>query len=145
MAFGVDYTGFLDSFNVDKVVGANNRERAKLKSQSFLTDSALGGKVTGIFGQNQADDVMAKAQASIQSKNQGASNIMGALDFAGNLGSFGAGGGFGGGGGVPGDGGAAAGLTTPWDKGYEFFKDSPSVMGKGFSIPSYDFTSPFTN
>ena len=99
MAFGVDYTGFLDSFNVDKVVGTNNRERAKLKSQSFLTDSELGGKVTGIFGQNKADDVMAKAQASIQSKNQGASNIMGALNFAGSLGSFAAGGGFGGGGG----------------------------------------------
>ena len=131
MAFGVDYTGFLDSFNVDKVVGTNNRERAKLKSQSFLTDSELGGKVTGIFGQNKADDVMAKAQASIQSKNQGASNIMGALDFAGSLGSFAAGGGFGGGG-VPGDGGAAAGLTMPGSKGYDFFADpsnQPNFMG----------------
>ena len=131
MAFGVDYTGFLDSFNVGEVAGANNRERAKLKSQSFLTDSKLGGAATGIMARNKAEDIMAKANASAQSSAQNAStfgNIMGAV---GSIGSFGAAGGFGGGG-VPGDGGAAAGLTMPGSKGYDFFADpsnQPNFMG----------------
>ena len=136
MAFGVDYTNFLDSFDVGAVAGANNRERAKLKSQTFLTDSKLGGAATSIQARNKAEDIMAKANASAQSSAQNAStfgNIMGAV---GSIGSFGAAGGFGGGGGVPGDGGAAAGMTTPWDKGYDFFKSgTPSFTGD----LTYDF------
>jgi hypothetical protein len=37
--FGFNPSTFSDPFDVNAVAGANNRERAKLKSQSFLTDS----------------------------------------------------------------------------------------------------------
>jgi hypothetical protein len=130
--FGFNPSTFSDPFDVNAVAGANNRERAKLKSQSFLTDSALGGAATNIQAKNKAEDIMAKAQASARSTSNNAAMIGGALDFAGSLGSFGAGGGFGGGGGVPGDGGAAAGLTMPGSKGYDFFADpsnQPNFMG----------------
>jgi hypothetical protein len=134
--FGFNPSTFSDPFDVNAVAGANNRERAKLKSQSFLTDSQLGGAATGIFARNKAEDIMAKANASAQSSAQNAStfgNIMGAV---GSIGSFGAAGGFGGAGAVGGDGGAAAGLTTPWDKGYEFFKSgTPNFTGD----LTYDF------
>ena len=95
--FGFNPSTFSDPFDVNAVAGANNRERAKLKSQSFLTDSQLGGAATGIFARNKAEDIMAKANASAQSSAQNAStfgNIMGAV---GSIGSFGAAGGFGGG------------------------------------------------
>ncbi len=93
--FGFNPSTFSDPFDVNAVAGANNRERAKLKSQSFLTDSKLGGAATGIFARNKAEDIMAKANASAQSSAQNAStfgNIMGAV---GSIGSFGAAGGFG--------------------------------------------------
>ena len=143
--FGFNPTNFSDPFDVNKVAQTNNRERAKLKSQTFLTDSELGGRALGTYAQNKADNIMAKAGAAAQRTASNAAGISGLLSAAGSIGSFGAAGGFGGGGGVPGDGGAAAGLTTPWDKGYDYFKDAPSFMGEGFSMPSYDFTSPFTN
>jgi hypothetical protein len=134
--FGFNPSTFSDPFDVNAVAGANNRERAKLKSQSFLTDSALGGAATSIQAKNKAEDIMAKAQASAKSTTNNAAMIGGALDFAGSLGSFGAGGGFGGGGGVPGDGGAAAGMTTPWDKSYDFFSSGNSNFGADLN---YDF------
>ena len=92
--FGFNPTNFSDPFDVNKVAGANSREQAKLKSQAFLTDSQLGGAATGIFAQNKAEDIMAKAGARAQSTMNNAALIGGALDFAGNLGSFGAAGGF---------------------------------------------------
>jgi hypothetical protein len=95
--FGFNPSTFSDPFDVNAVAGSNNRERAKLKSQSFLTDSQLGGAATGIFARNKAEDIMAKANASAQRSQQNAStfgNIMGAV---GSIGSFGAAGGFGGG------------------------------------------------
>ncbi len=97
--FGFNPSTFSDPFDVNKPLGADNRERAKLKSQTFLTDSQLGGAATGIFARNKAEDIMAKANASAQRSQQNAStfgNIMGAV---GSIGSFGAAGGFGGGGG----------------------------------------------
>jgi hypothetical protein len=97
--FGFNPSTFSDPFDVNAVAGANNRERAKLKSQSFLTDSQLGGAATSIQARNKAEDIMAKANASAQRSQQNAStfgNIMGAV---GSIGSFGAAGGFGGGGG----------------------------------------------
>lgn len=97
--FGFNPSTFSDPFDVNAVAGANNRERAKLKSQSFLTDSALGGAATSIQAKNKAEDIMAKAQASARSTSNNAAMIGGALNFAGSLGSFGAAGGFGGGGG----------------------------------------------
>ena len=93
--FGFNPSTFSDPFDVNAVAGANNRERAKLKSQSFLTDSALGGAATSIQAKNKAEDIMAKAQASARSTTNNAAMIGGALNFAGSLGSFGAAGGFG--------------------------------------------------
>ena len=49
------------------------------------------------------------------------------------------GGGFGGGG-VPGDGGAAAGMTTPWDKGYSFFESGTPSFGGDYT---YDFSKSY--
>ena len=51
---------------LETLVGTGNRERAKLLSQTFLTDSELGGAAIGIFGQNKAEDIMAKAGAAAQ-------------------------------------------------------------------------------
>ena len=132
---GFNPSTFSDPFDVNKPLGTDNRERAKLKSQTFLTDSALGGKATGIIAQNKAEDIMAKAGAAAQRTASNAAGISGIFNAVGSIGSFGAGGGFGGGG-VPGDGGAAAGLTTPWDQGYDFFKPGTSAFGTDFT---YDF------
>ena len=93
--FGFNPSNFSDPFDVNKVAGTNSRERAKLKSQTFLTDSKLGGAATGIFAKNKAENIMAKANAGAQSTMNNAALIGGALDFAGSLGSFGAAGGFG--------------------------------------------------
>ena len=134
--FGFNPTNFSDPFDVNKVAGTNNRERAKLKSQTFLTDSELGGKAIGIFGQNKAEDIMAKANAAAQRTASNAAGISGLLSAAGSIGSFGAAGGFGGAGAVGGDGGAAAGLTTPWDKGYKFFESGTPSFGGDYT---YDF------
>ena len=82
--FGFNPSTFSDPFDVNAVAGANNRERAKLKSQSFLTDSALGGAATSIQAKNKAEDIMAKAQASARSTSNNAAMIGGALNFAGS-------------------------------------------------------------
>ena len=93
--FGFNPTNFSDPFDVNKVAGTNSRERAKLKSQTFLTDSQLGGAATGIFAQNKAEDIMAKANASAQRTASNAAGISGIFDAVGSIGSFGAAGGFG--------------------------------------------------
>lgn len=93
--FGFNPSTFSDPFDVNKPLGADNRERAKLKSQTFLTDSALGGKATEIIGQNKAEDIMAKAGAAAQRTASNAAGISGLLSAAGSIGSFGAAGGFG--------------------------------------------------
>ena len=95
--FGFNPTNFNDPFDVNKVAQTNNRERAKLKSQTFLTDSELGGKAIGIYGQNKAENIMAKAGAAAQRTANNAAGISGLLSAAGSIGSFGAAGGFGGG------------------------------------------------
>ena len=95
--FGFNPTNFSDPFDVNKVAQTNNRERAKLKSQTFLTDSELGGKAIGIYGQNKAENIMAKAGAAAQRTANNAAGISGLLSAAGSIGSFGAAGGFGGG------------------------------------------------
>jgi hypothetical protein len=130
--FGFNPSTFSDPFDVNEPLGTDDRVRAKQKAETRILDSKLGGAATGMIAQNKADDIMAKANASAQRSQQNAStfgNIMGAV---GSIGSFGAAGGFGGGGGVPGDGGAAAGLTMPGSKGYDFFADpsnQPNFMG----------------
>jgi hypothetical protein len=93
--FGFNPTNFSDPFDVNKVAGTNNRERAKLKSQAFLTDSNLGGAAIGIYGKNKAENIMAKANAAAQATTQNAAGISGIFDAVGNIGSFAAGGGFG--------------------------------------------------
>ena len=93
--FGFDPTNFSDPFDVNKVAETNNRERAKLLSQSFLTDSDLGGKAIGIFGKNKAEDIAAKAQASANRTASNAAGISGIFNAVGSIGSFGAAGGFG--------------------------------------------------
>ena len=93
--FGFNPTNFSDPFDVNKVAGTNNRERAKLRSQTFLTDSNLGGAAIGIYGKNKAEDIMAKANAAAQATTQNAAGISGIFDAVGNIGSFAAGGGFG--------------------------------------------------
>ena len=88
--FGFNPTNFSDPFDVNKVAQTNNRERAKLKSQTFLTDSELGGAATGIMAQNKAEDIMAKANASAQASQQNAQTFGAIADFAGGMGSIGA-------------------------------------------------------
>jgi hypothetical protein len=144
-----------DSYNPTQTLGQANRVRAKQRAEQVLSDGRFGGAVTKMFGKNKGDDVLADANASAQRTASNAAGVMGVIDFAGGMGRIGASdGGFSkffnmGDGGGSGAGGAAAGLTTPWDtNSYDFFKDfkdTPSFMGEGFSIPSYDFTSPFAN
>ena len=93
--FGFNPTNFSDPFDVNKVAQTNNRERAKLKSQAFLTDSNLGGAAIGIYGKNKAENIMAKANAAAAATTQNAAGISGIFDAVGNIGSFGAAGGFG--------------------------------------------------
>jgi len=94
--FGFNPTNFSDPFDVNKVAQTNNRERAKLKSQAFLTDSELGGRALGTYAQNKAENIMAKAGAAAQRTANNAAGISGLLSAAGSIGSFGAAGGFGG-------------------------------------------------
>jgi len=93
--YGFTPQNFSDPFDVNKVAQTNNRERAKLLSQSFLTDSELGGKAIGIFGKNKAEDIQAKAQASANRTASNAAGISGIFNAVGSIGSFGAAGGFG--------------------------------------------------
>ena len=139
MAFGVDYTGFLDSFDTGKVVGTGAQAKAKERANSFLDAAKVGGAGVDTIGTMRYKEILGDAQQSAQSTANRAGAISGGLDLLGSVGSFGAAGGFGGAGAVAGDGGAAAGLTTPWDKSYDYFKDAPSLMGEGFSIPTYDY------
>ena len=88
--FGFNPSTFSDPFDVNAVAGANNRERAKLKSQSFLTDSALGGAATSIQAKNKAEDIMAKAGAAAQRSAQGAQTFGNIANFAGSMGTIGA-------------------------------------------------------
>ena len=88
--FGFNPSTFSDPFDVNAVAGANNRERAKLKSQAFLTDSQLGGAATEIFARNKAEDIMAKANASAQRSQQNASTFGNIANFAGTMGTIGA-------------------------------------------------------
>ena len=88
--FGFNPSTFSDPFDVNKVAGTDNREQAKLKSQAFLTDSKLGGAATGIFAQNKAEDLMAKAGAAAQRSQQNAQTFGAIADFAGGMGTIGA-------------------------------------------------------
>ena len=92
--FGFNPTNFSDPFDVNKVSQTNNRERAKLKSQTFLTDSELGGNALGTYAQNKAENIMAKANAAAQATTQNAAGISGIFNAVGSIGSMAAGGAF---------------------------------------------------
>ena len=137
--YGFTPQNFSDPFEVNKVAQTNNRERAKLRSQAFLTDSDLGGKAIGIFGKNKAEDIAAKAQASANRTASNAAGISGIFNAVGSIGSFGAAGGFGGGvtefsqpvAGFPG-----ARETIGGYGGNEFFDPSefPIMIPKGIQV-----------
>ena len=137
--FGFNPTNFSDPFDVNKVAGTNNREQAKLRSQTFLTDSALGGNALGTYAKNKAENIAAKANASAARTASNAAGISGIFDAVGNIGSFAAGGGFGKGvtdfsqpiAGVPG-----ARETIGGYGGNEFFDPSefPIMIPKGIQM-----------
>ncbi len=93
--FGFNPSTFSDPFDVNKPLGTDNRERAKQKAETRILDSKLGGAATGIFAQNEAEDIMAKAGAAAQRTQNNAAGISGLFKAAGSIGSFGAAGGFG--------------------------------------------------
>ena len=139
--FGFNPSTFSDPFDVNKPLGTDNREQAKLKSQTFLTDSALGGKATGIIAQNKAEDIMAKAGAAAQRTASNAAGISGLFKAAGSIGSFGAAGGFGK---VtdfsqPVFGAPGARETIGGYGGNEFF--TPSEV-PGFTTPNFSLNTP---
>ena len=136
MAFGVDYTGFLDSFDTGKVVGTGAQARAQDFLNKYMETDIVGGAAVNTIGQTKSKEVLRDAQKSAQSTANNASLISGGLDLLGSVGSFGAAGGFGGAGAVGGDGGAAAGLTMPGSKGYDFFKSGTPSFAGDFT---YDF------
>ena len=88
--FGFNPTSFSDPFDVNRPLGTDNRERAKLRSQSFLTDSRLGGAATGIMARNKKEDLMAEANASAERSQQNAQTFGAIADFAGGIGTIGA-------------------------------------------------------
>jgi len=92
--FGFNATNFSDPFDVNKVAGTENRERAKLRSQAFLDDSEMGGNALGTYAKNKAENIMAKAGAAAQRTASNAAGISGIFNAVGSIGSFGAAGGF---------------------------------------------------
>ena len=94
MAFGVDYTGFLDSFDAGKVVGTNAQKDARERANAFLDTAKVGGAGVDIFGQMRRKEILDDAKRAANSTTDTAGAVSGGLDFLGNMGSFGAAGGF---------------------------------------------------
>jgi len=95
MAFGVDYTGFLDSFDTGKVVGTGAQAKARERANSFLDAAKVGGAGVDIFGKMRAQEITDNANQYANQKGQQADLFGKVASFAGGLGSFGAAGGFG--------------------------------------------------
>jgi len=95
MAFGVDYTGFLDSFDTGKVVGTGAQAKARERANSFLDAAKVGGAGVDIFGKMRAQEITDEANQYANQKGQQADLFGKVASFAGGLGSFGAAGGFG--------------------------------------------------
>ena len=136
MAFGVDTTGFLDSFDVDSVVYTGDKKRAQDFLNSYINTAKVGGFGVDTLSTMKQKEILGNAQQSAEQTGQGAETFGKLANFAGGLGSIGASkGGFGdffnmGGNEVSGAGGDAVGLTLPGSKGYEFFKNGqPNFMG----------------
>ena len=122
--FGYTPYDFSDKFDVGKVTGAGRQAEAKLKAQTFLTDSAVGGAGLTAFAKNKAGNIMRKANASAQSTANNAAGISGLFNAAGRTKLL----------------GAAAGMTTPWDKGYSFFESGTPSFGGDYT---YDFSKSY--
>ena len=136
MAFGVDTTGFLDSFDVDQVVGDSGKARAQEFLDSYINNAKVGGFGVDTLSTMKQQELLGDAQQSAQRSEQGAQTFGNIASFAGGLGSIGASkGGFSkffnmGGDGVSGAGGDAAGLTMPGSTGYKSFAtNQPNFMG----------------
>lgn len=136
MAFGMFSPDPNDSFKTGEVLGAGAQARAQDFLNNYIETDIVGGAAVNTIGQTRAKEVLRDAQKSAQSTANNASSISGGLDLLGSVGSFGAAGGFGGAGAVGGDGGAAAGLTMPGSKGYDFFKSGTPSFAGDFT---YDF------
>jgi len=95
MAFGVDYTGFLDSFDTGKVVGTGAQAKARERANSFLDAAKVGGAGVDIFGKMRYKEIMDDAGQYAKQEGQQADLFGKVASFAGGLGSFGAAGGFG--------------------------------------------------
>ena len=136
MSFGVDTTGFLDSFDEDQVIDNSGKKRAQDFLNSYINTAKVGGFGVDTLSTMKQKEIHGDAQQSAKQAEQGAETFGNLANFAGSLGSIGASkGGFGdffnmGGNEVSGAGGDAVGLTMPGSKGYEFFKNGqPNFMG----------------
>jgi len=136
MAFGMFSPDPNDSFDPAKVLVPGAQARAQDFLNNYIETDIVGGAAVNTIGQTRAKEVLRDAQKPAQSTANNASSISGGLDLLGSVGSFGAAGGFGGAGAVGGDGGAAAGLTMPGSKGYDFFKSGTPSFAGDFT---YDF------
>jgi len=94
MAFGVDYTGFLDSFDTGKVVGTGAQKDAKERANAFLGTAMVGGAGVDTIGQMRYKEIMNDAGQYANQKGQQADLFGKVASFAGGVGSFGAAGGF---------------------------------------------------
>ena len=136
MAFGMFSPDPNDSFKTGEVLGAGAQARAQDFLNKYMETDIVGGAAVNTIGQTKSQELLRDAQQAAKSTTDTASAVSGGLDFLGSVGSFGAAGGFGGAGAVGGDGGAAAGLTMPGSKGYDFFKSGTPSFGGDFT---YDF------
>ena len=94
MAFGVDYTGFLDSFDTGKVVGTGAQKDAKERANAFLETAMVGGAGVDTIGQMRYKEIMNDASQYANQKGQQADLFGKVASFAKGVGSFGADGGF---------------------------------------------------
>ena len=94
MAFGVDYTGFLDSFDAGKVVGTNAQKDARERANAFLGTAMVGGAGVDTIGTTRYKEILGDAQGVANKSAQGADLFGKVAGFAEGLGSFGAAGGF---------------------------------------------------
>jgi hypothetical protein len=68
MAFGVDYTGFLDSFDTGKVVGTGAQAKARERANSFLDAAKVGGAGVDIFGKMRYKEITDECRSNMQIK-----------------------------------------------------------------------------
>ena len=90
MAFGVDTSGFLDSFDVDQVVGDSGKARAQSFLDSYINTAKVGGFGVDTLKTMKQQELLGDAQQSANRSAQGADIFGKVAGFAGGLGSIGA-------------------------------------------------------